>query len=57
MLKQIKTKNGYNVYDDTKQKNILKYDYDNITIQQYGIVAIKNTKGTFLDKDFHLYET
>ena len=56
MLKQIKTKNGYNVYDDTKQKNILKYDYDNITIQQYGIVAIKNTKGTFLDKDFHLYD-
>lgn len=55
MLNIVKTENGYNVYDDDKQKNILKYDYDNIDIQKYGIVATKNTKGTFLDRDFHLY--
>lgn len=56
MLKKVETKNGYNIYDDRKQRHILKQDYDRIDIQEYGIVAVKDTEGTFLDKDFHLYD-
>lgn len=56
MLKITGEYRKYNVFDTKKGKNILDKEYEHIEIQDHGIVARKEVKGTFLDHRYDLYD-